>query len=75
MKNLKVPDWLKNCPIVFDWITYNGETYFASLNWEASVRKNKPVFDLAYCATKALNNIFLKQRIFNKKMKLKVWTE
>jgi hypothetical protein len=58
---------IKAIEIANDWCEYNGETYYASLNYEESVRRGKPVFDLAYCATKAFNNIFLKQRVWSKK--------
>lgn len=66
IEDFKMPDWFKDCPIVFDWITYKGEVFFASLNWEQSEKRNKPVFDLAYCATRAMNDFFLKQRVYNK---------
>lgn len=57
-----LPDWMINCPLVFDWCRYNGHIYFASLNYEESEKAQHPVFDLAYCATKALNCCFLIQR-------------
>ncbi len=65
----KIPDWLTPDVIVFDWCRYNGEVYFSSLNWDESERRQKPVIDLAYCATKAINGIFLKQRCWSKKFK------
>jgi len=66
---MKIPAWLKDGVIVFDWCTYNGERYFAVLNWGESEKRQKPVIDLAYCATKAMNEIFLKQRVWSKKFK------
>lgn len=65
-ENMNLPDWLKEGVIVFDWCYYRGEKCFAVLNWEESERRQKPVIDIAYCATKELNGIYLKQRIYNK---------
>lgn len=64
--SVPVPDWYKDCPLAFDWCRYNGRIYFASLNYEESEKKNEPIFDLAYCATKAMNGIFLIQRVWDK---------
>ena len=65
--NMVIPDWLAKCWLVEDWCLYNGDVYFASLNYEESEKRQKPVFDLAYCATKAANGIFLKQRVMSKR--------
>jgi len=62
-----VPNWLKDCPLVYDWCNYNGKIYFASLNYEESEIANKPIFDLAYCATKAMNGIYIMRRQWNPK--------
>lgn len=64
---MELPEWLKEDVEVFGWVKYNGEVCFASLNWEESERRQKPVIDIAYCATKALNGIFLKQRVWSKR--------
>lgn len=61
-----IPKWMNECPMVFSWCRYNGQIYFASLNYEESEKAQWPVFDLAYCATKAMNNIFLFQRKWDK---------
>ena len=67
IERLMMPKWLpENCP-VYDWCEYNGERYFAVLNYEESERRKKPVIDLAYCATKGMNGIFLMQRVFSKR--------
>lgn len=64
--NFAMPKWMDGCPISYDWVKYRGEVFFAVLNWEESDKRGKPVFDLAYCATKAMNGIFLKQRVYRK---------
>lgn len=64
---MELPKWFKPVTIVSDWRKYNGEVYFGVLNWAESERRNKPVIDLAYCATKAMNEIFLLQRVWSKK--------
>lgn len=61
------PQWLADCPLVFDWCRYNGQIYFASLNLEESEKAEHPIFDLAYCATKAFNGIFLLRRCWERK--------
>lgn len=71
-EEIEMPAYLKNVPIVFDWCFYNGEIYFASLNYEESEKRGKAVFDLAYCATKAMNGIFLKRRVYSKRFTLKL---
>ncbi len=66
-QDFDIPDWMKDCWLAYDWCLYNGEVYFAAINYEESEKRQKPVFDIAYCATKAMNNIFLKQRVFSKR--------
>jgi len=67
---IQMPAWLGSCNIVSDWCKYNGVIYYGVLNWQESEKRNKPVIDLAYCATRALNEIFLKQRVFSKRFEL-----
>lgn len=59
---LEMPPWMADCPLVSGWCRYNGRIYYADLNYAESEKQQYPVFDLAYCATKALNNIYLLQR-------------
>lgn len=47
-------------PIAFDWVKYKGETVFAGVNWEATKKAKKPMMDIFYCATEALNNNVIK---------------
>ena len=60
-------NFIHQCPLVEGWCKYSNEIYYASLNYDESIKKQKPVFDLAYCATKAMNGIFLKQRVWSKR--------
>jgi hypothetical protein len=46
-------------PIVFDWVDFKGETVFAGFNYEASEKAGKPMMDIFYCATRALNHVVL----------------
>ena len=64
---MEIPVWMIDCPLCFDWCRYNGRIYFASLNYDESEKIGKPIFDLAYCATRAMNGIFLLQREWDKK--------
>lgn len=51
---------LMKLPIVFDWAEYNGEVIFAGINYEETERVGRPMMDIFYCATQALNNNVLK---------------
>lgn len=42
-------------PFNLDWVEYKGKTYVAQINYEASKKANKPMLDMSYCMTKALN--------------------
>jgi hypothetical protein len=51
-----ISEMLLRLPIAFDWVKYKGETVFAGVNWEATKKAKKPMMDIFYCATAALNN-------------------
>lgn len=59
------PDWLEECPLVYDWCKFDGQIYFADLNFQESEKIGKPVFDLAFCATRAMNHIYLKREVWD----------
>lgn len=45
---------------ITEWCKYKGETYVAVFNMEASMKAGKPMLDLSYCMTQALNqNVLL----------------
>lgn len=46
-------------PLVFDWVEFKGETVFAGFNYDASLKARKPMYDIFYCATSALNHMVL----------------
>lgn len=46
-------------PVIFDWVEYKGEPVFAGFNYEASQKAKKPMMDIHYCATRALNDVVL----------------
>lgn len=73
LDNWELPIWLTDCPIgCFDWVIYKGEIYCADLDFDASEKANKPVFNLAYCITKAMNEIWLKTGIVYKNGNIKL---
>lgn len=47
---------LLKLPIVFDWVKFKDETVFMGINYEATQKAKKPMVDIFYCATQALNN-------------------
>ena len=58
---------VEEASLVFDWCEYNGETYFAAINIEESEKRGKLIYVLAHCATAAMNDIFIKQRVWSKR--------
>lgn len=47
---------LSNLPIGFGWVKFKGETVFMGVNYDATKKAKKPMVDIFYCATAALNN-------------------
>lgn len=58
-ENDPVNEMLLRLPIVFDWVEYKGETVFMGINYDATKKAGKPMVDIFYCATRALNNCVL----------------
>jgi hypothetical protein len=54
-KKPDVESMLRKLPFVIDWCEYKGETCVAQINWDATAKAGKPMMDLSYCMTKALN--------------------
>lgn len=51
----KLPDY-----VITEWCKYKGTTYVSQFNLEASMKAGKPMLDLSYCMTQALNqNVLL----------------
>lgn len=55
----KIRRMTEKLPVVFDWVEYKGETFFTGFNYEASEKAGKPMMDMFYCATRALNDCVL----------------
>lgn len=68
----ELPKWMNGVPLVSGWCRYNGRVFYAHINFEASEKANKAVFDLAYCATEALNDKYLLTREWDAK-KFRRW--
>ncbi len=58
---------LMKLPIVFDWVNFKGETVFAQINYQATQKSGKPMMDISYCATRALNQTILFTTQWDKK--------
>ena len=58
---------LLRLPVVMDWCEYKGETVVAHVNWDRSVKAGKPIMDISYCMTKALNGVVLETVQWDKK--------
>jgi hypothetical protein len=57
---------LMNLPVVWDWYCFKGEDVFVGINYERSKKSNRPMMDIHYCATEALNGIVLKTVRFDR---------
>ena len=53
-------------PFIMDWVLYKNEKVVANFNLEATLKANKPMFDISYCMTKAFNGIVLKTVQYDK---------
>lgn len=62
----KIKRMTEKLPFIFDWVEFNGETMFAGFNYDASLKAGKPMFDIYYCATRALNDVVLFTTQFDK---------
>lgn len=51
---------LDKLPICMDWVKFKGEDVVAIWNFEATGKAGRPMVDIAYCMTKALNGVFFK---------------
>lgn len=56
MISKKVERMFERLPVIFDWAEYQGINIFVGANPEASEKAGKPMMDIFYCATEALNN-------------------
>lgn len=46
---------LMRLPICCDWVKYKGETVVAQINYERTLMAKKPMVDISYCMTQAIN--------------------
>lgn len=67
LKNDKVYEMVKRTGISLDWVVYKGETVVAQINYERSLKANRPIYDIHYCMTKAFNGIVLYTVQYDKK--------
>ena len=55
LENDPVYKMSERLPFVIDWCKYKGETVVAQINYDRSLKANRPIMDISYCMTKALN--------------------
>jgi hypothetical protein len=60
MKEDKYTNMLMRLPVCMDYVEYKGEDVVIDYNFEATKKANKPMVDIYYCLTQAINNIKLK---------------
>ena len=54
-------------PIILDWCEYKGEVVVAQFNYERSEKAKKPMMDISYCMTRALNQVVLETVQYDKR--------
>jgi hypothetical protein len=54
---MDIDKMIENLPFILDWVQFKGEDVVAQINVEASLKAKKPMFDISYCMTKALNQV------------------
>jgi len=63
-----LPKYLENPSLPWMiWIRYKGEECVGLVNIERSLKAKRPMIDIHYCMTKALNNIVEKTVAYNPK--------
>lgn len=58
---------LMRLPVCIDWVNYKGEDVVIQWNVEATEKAKKPMVDVSYCMTKALNQVILETVQWDKK--------
>lgn len=53
----KATEMLMRLPVCFDWVNYKGKNVAMQWNLEATIKAKKPMVDISYCMTQALNQI------------------
>lgn len=54
---IAIPDYLKNDNLPWmKWVEYKGEDCVACVNYKKSIACHRPIIDISYCMTKAMNN-------------------
>lgn len=51
----KTTNMLLKLPFALEWVVYKGVDLVAQINYEATKKAGKPMLDLSYCMTRALN--------------------
>lgn len=51
--------WFEKIGCTFDWAQYKNENVFIDANLAATHRAKKPMFNICYCATEAMNGTIL----------------
>lgn len=70
-----VPKYILESPITADWVDYNGKRKFAMLNFEESIKREKLMIDLCYCATAGLINFRVEKTVPYSKKRFKIIPE
>ncbi len=61
-----VPNYIFNNQFLWKWVKYKGEIFWATLNYERSIKAGCCMIDLSWCITKEMNGIIIKTVAFNK---------
>lgn len=70
-----VPDFLLSSPIRASWVDYNGKRKFAMMNVKESLKRNKLMIDICYCATAGLINFRVEKTVPYSKKRFVIFKE
>lgn len=65
-EDFKIEPMFERLPFVMDWCNFKGDVCVAQINYEASIKARKPMMDISYCMTRALNQVILRTVQYDK---------
>lgn len=61
-----IPEFLKDDRLPWlKWVKYKDEECVADVDYQKSLKAHRPIINIHYCMTKAMNNCILKTVNFN----------
>lgn len=66
MNEIDLPEYLQDDGLPWmKWVRYNGEECVATVNYQKSINCRRPIIDIFYCMTEAMNDRVIKSVNFD----------